>query len=599
MKDVLLKGKKIYFTYIFILLWTFAMMKMFGFYNSPLVALVIFGIGVFFAGKFDGKINGWIVCFSVLIAGSTLVGSKIEIGQSVGYWNIQGDNYVGLWNMNYVTSLKLSDFIWTAILFAGNVLIFHGIIEMIQQKISENLKVTGHQSKHILAICATAIFMCWLPYALKYYPGLIYGDSLASIYQGIGAAQYNNHHPICYTLLIKVFLEIGQLFGSLNLGCFLYTLFQMLMTSITFGCVLSWLNKKGVNLAWIAIFTGIYALIPVFPLHAISMWKDPLFSAGLLLLSLFLYDVVESKGKILDTKKGMIIYILLMWEISMMRNNGIYIMILVTFFLLGLYAIKVKLKQVKKMFTIDSILSLLLIMIITGPVYKSFGWTGEFAETVGIPIQQMASVVVYDGKMNEQDKEFVFQLLPEEKYKEIYTPCCVDNIKWNADFNEQFLEDNKGMFFKTYFSMLSKNFKLYVKAWIMETYGYWTFNDWENNFFDYSLAPFQYPEEIGVVQTDMLYEIFHVQADGLKSTFQFLRSGILTWMILFVGVVLLVVKKRKYLLVLIPCMATFLTLMISVPLADWLRYILVYVYSIPLIFSLPFLVVHGENREDN
>ena len=63
--------------------------------------------------------------------------------------------------------------------------------------------------------------------------------------------------------------------------------------------------------------------------------------------------------------------------------------------------------------------------------------------------------------------------MPMEKYLEYYNPYLVDPIKWAPEFNTDYLNANKGEFFKTWFSLLKSNFGIYVEQYLMGTYGFW------------------------------------------------------------------------------------------------------------------------------
>ena len=78
-------------------------------------------------------------------------------------------------------------------------------------------------------INAIIIFLAWLPYFLRYYPGLLTNDSCSQVSQSIGLAMLTNHHPVFHTGLVALFVNIGQnIFHDLNIGVALYTVFQMI-----------------------------------------------------------------------------------------------------------------------------------------------------------------------------------------------------------------------------------------------------------------------------------------------------------------------------------------------------------------------------------
>lgn len=64
-----------------------------------------------------------------------------------------------------------------------------------------------------------------------YFPGMLTSDSVQQIDQ-LFTGDYINHHPICSTLLIKVFVDISLLFSSnLQFGIFLFICFQTIIFS--------------------------------------------------------------------------------------------------------------------------------------------------------------------------------------------------------------------------------------------------------------------------------------------------------------------------------------------------------------------------------
>ena len=61
--------------------------------------------------------------------------------------------------------------------------------------------------------------------------------------------------------------------------------------------------------------------------HAISMWKDPVFSVLIYFYSLKLFDLIWSKGEVATEKNYILQCIFCVLGIGFSRNNGIYIMI--------------------------------------------------------------------------------------------------------------------------------------------------------------------------------------------------------------------------------------------------------------------------------
>lgn len=587
--------------------WSASIVRLMSFPDNPLLVFGLWIAGLAFLEKNrkQGPVHPketrlWGNVFAALISLCTWVGSRVVIGE--------GGNYSGLWTSNYLASFTAADYVRLIFLWAGSALLFPAIFALLDRKLSSGPAPSVQKDcflrKKIGPISAAVLFLCWLPYALAYYPGLIFGDSIWSIRQAVGLDSYNNHYPLMYTFFIKFWLKIGRLFGSNELGCFFYTLVQMLILSAVFGYLLHWLSRKNVPGFWLVVITAAYAIMPVFPLHAISMWKDPLFSAALLLLMLLLFDIAASGGKLLADRRTLVKLAFLSLWICFFRNNGLYVMILVDLVLIIQYAVRKKHRGVTKPrnFTAVLVASVLCVAVVTGPVYKAAGIGNGIVETVGIPLQQMASVVVNKGNMSESDKAFLFSLMPEEDYSKVFTPCCVDNLKWDPKFEGGYLNTHKKEFFKTYFCLLLENPGIYAKEWVLQTYGFWTPNSFWSGLYSQGLAPLSDGSSLGIVQKDLFRNVFGFSMQAhLGVGFQFLYSSTLLWVLLFVAALLLAMRKKRFLAAMLPPFAVLLTLLISTPLAEWLRYVLIDVYALPLILLLPWIAGRTEKKvlEDN
>lgn len=144
--------------------------------------------------------------------------------------------------------------------------------------------------KKLFVICFAMLCLCWLPFFLKDFPGSVLGDSFGSIQQALGDAAFSNHFPVVYTLFVGIFLKIGAAMGSLTGGVFLYSLTQYVLLAAAYAYFLTWLDSKGVR-RWYIIASLLFFAIPqTFAMQAVVMWKDPLFTAFLLLLTMQLAD---------------------------------------------------------------------------------------------------------------------------------------------------------------------------------------------------------------------------------------------------------------------------------------------------------------------
>ena len=104
-------------------------------------------------------------------------------------------------------------------------------------------KHTGFLFKKIFLFFTVFLVLCWLPYLLALYPGVVLPDSLSSVAQSMGDVPISNHHPVLFTLLVKLFVHDLPT-DTINHGVFLFSIFQTLITASAISYSLCWLLKE-------------------------------------------------------------------------------------------------------------------------------------------------------------------------------------------------------------------------------------------------------------------------------------------------------------------------------------------------------------------
>ena len=422
------------------------------------------------------------------------------------------------------------------------------------------------------------ILLAWLPYLLALSPGSVLEDSLDSVSQILDpSVPVNNHHPVLYTLYVGIFVKAGLFLGNINIGVFLYSVVQAGVMAGTIAYTIMIMCRKAVPV----LFTGAamiwYMFMPFFPDYAMTMWKDPIFSCALLWMSLLLMELVEEKEKICS-RRWLTKYMAVCLITAFFRNNGIYVVVL------SIAAATILCRGKLKRFLCTMLAVLAAYYAITGTVYNWCGIRTEFVESVGIPLQQIAAVVVNDGDISQEEEQFLYALLPEEEWKNSYAPCLVDKIKWNGQFNDEFLEENKTRFLKVWMSLLVKNFPEYVKAYGMETLGFWKIGvQDEYGYIDTFIAENGY----GIHESSTLQKITGPGLNEFVRNFRiYVGSGTLLWLIL--GAALFVLRdKSSFWIVFIPALGNWMTTMIAAPVAFSFRYVYIFALGLPLFLSLP------------
>jgi hypothetical protein len=540
----------------------------------------------------------WLFCYAVLLSLSIVMGYHLNINLS--------NLYSGTIAENYVTHYSAKNIVVFIILIPIYYNIINRIVDYSESRFMEIRfeTVATNNGRYSYWIFATVlIFLLWIPYFMVYFPGFIFGDSRNSILQAFGEQQWSNHFPVLYSYFIKICLDIGFLFGDAgNIGCAIYTMIQMIYISVCLGYTVSWLFNKGVSRKICLFLAAFYGLVPFFATNSIAMWKDPMFSATICVWTLLIWDFVSSDTKIFDGKFA-VKNIIIMLIICFLRNNGVYIMAFADLVLILLAIAKRKEIYADKLKKSIIVVTLVIVFVkfVTGPVYNSIGIAEEPIEKVGIFLNQMASVAAYDGNMSDADKEFMNNLLPLDMYKDTYRPCVVDMLKWDSEFNTEYFNEHTGEFWKTYVSMFVKNPYLYLKAYELNTFGYWAINYWELNFDRGNISSgytnaIYYLDGYGIYPENLMEKYISNAESIFVSNDSIISLAVLNWLVLLLCVLCISKRKYMYLLVLAPSVGLMATLMIGTPHAYWQRYGLACCYLIPFYI---FAFVNIVKREKN
>lgn len=489
----------------------------------------------------------------------------------------------------YFSKMTLVDII--AIILLSIVIYFViSIIEFLVDKIDSKIYIKTNRKKaniKIYFIIFLIILICWLPYILTFFPGGIYSDTRESISQAIGNSKLNNHHPILYALLLRIFIKIGIQISSLQLGIELFTIFQVLAMAATCAYFVYWLYKKNITKGYLILVTLFFSLFRLIPLYAISLWKDTPFCIALFLYIIYIAEIIYKDARNLENMGGIIKYIILIFLVAFLRNNGIYIVIFTTIILAFTY--RKRIFNVLKEFAIISITQIIICIIIQGPIYNYYKVNTKFVENLGVLLQQVCYVIVNDGNITDNQIDFINNICEIEKIKQLYSPCIIDTIKWDESFNHNYLEEHKSEFIKVWFEIFIQNPQSYVKAYLLNTIGYWNVN---KATFDAYINPkmWQNTRKLGGInQKDYIQMYCGTSIENILIPNKAISSAIFFFITLLEMLITIYKKKYKNLLIYVPAIITYITILIAVPLAFSLRYVYILVLMLPLTLIIPFL----------
>lgn len=552
--------------------------------NSIIYILLFAILGVSIYKALQVKEKRLVICtliISILFSAFEVIGFSINRAKSLDCIISSKEVFFA----SIVKFIGIATIIYVVILF-----LYEKAIPVINNKENKKIKLFNTNKANFFILWGI-IMLAWLPYFLKYCPAIITPDSLDQIYQTQGINVLTNHHPVFHTFIIGIALNIGKLIGNYNVGVAIFTVFQMLSLSAIFAFTLYTMSKKNINNG-IKIGTFIFfAFYPIFGMYSITIWKDIPFAIVMLLFILQLVDLIYNEKEFLHSRKKMIFLIISMILVIMLRNNGIYVVLLTIPFLLWFYR-----KNIKKLLPI-AIIPVIFYLLYTGPVFKIFNIKkGSVREALSIPLQQFVRVLKDRGsELTNKQKQSIYNFLPEDDIVQLYDPTLSDPVK--ACFDDEYFNKNKFEFITTWAGIVFGYPVEVVEAFLCNNYGYW-YPEASN----WVVSRVIMENELGIKTTSMIENKALNFMDELIDNrdipvISFIFSiGFMFWIDLICVMYIIYKKEYKKLLIVIPILAMWLTTIASPVFCEY-RYVFSLVVTLPVIIASVNMTLK-ENKED-
>ena len=306
-----------------------------------------------------------------------------------------------------------------------------------------------------------------IPVLLGTFPGFFVYDAQDELNEVL-TRTFTTHHPLLHVLLLGGTIALAhKITGSWNAGIFLYILLQMMVITAIFAYVTDYLYQKKLGKTGNLITCFYYGLFPTIVMFTLCSSKDGLFGAFLLLLTVFLFQMVEDLEGFLSSRIKVVLFISSAVLMPLFRHNGFYAYLVFVPFALFYFR-----KKIKSFVTPMLLIPVALYLIISGLFSGILSSEGtHHQEMLTVPIMQMARVYTYEPDiMTQEEKELLTSYIPEENLK-LYTPRVSDMVKIGFD-NELYEKDSKS-FWKLWKSLLVRKPMTYLNAWFLTSYGYW------------------------------------------------------------------------------------------------------------------------------
>ena len=455
-------------------------------------------------------------------------------------------------------------------------------------------KAADYLWKHdglVLFVSAVLCFLCWLPYFLYEYPGIMTADSIVQYEQIVGINPLSNHHPVAHTLVIGFFYNIGmRLTGDPNRAISFYTLAQMVFLSLCCGRVVLQVRRVTDRKIAAVLSLAFFALVPFNAVFAVTIWKDVPFAGIVMLLGSRLCEMIFRDERRTSDFVFLAILSVLM---SIFRSNGWYAFLLcVPFFIYGFR------KDMAKA-VVSVVFAIVVVIVIKGPVMNGAGIIQpDFTESLSLPIQQVARVLVEDEKLTDPDIELIDVVIDRTYIHELYAPDFADNMKELVRAGHpEVIESNKSKYLWLWFKLGLQHPIHYVRAWFDLEGGY-VYSDVS---YDVGNIDGIMPNDYGLVPTPLIggkavikgKEILIKLGSFVPLYGMFWCAGFYTWIV--VAALILMLKGKKTLegklpVYLILQAALVFTLLIAAPVVDF-RYEYAVVMLMPLTASICAMII--------
>ena len=339
-----------------------------------------------------------------------------------------------------------------------------------------------------------------------------------------------------------------------------------------------------------------YFIYPVHALYSMTMWKDILFAASMLIFTILLTELSVSNN-IFKSKINLFFLILSMIFVILFRNNGIYIVIL-TFPFLFLF-----LRNEYKKIIFISCCILAFYGIWKGPVFSVFHiQEGAIGEALSIPLQQFARISKYHSDtLTNEEKANIQKYFLVDNIGEKYYPELSDDVK--GQLNAKAFQEDKIGFLKLYFELFFEYPKTTLEAFLANNYGYWYPEATNWIVFKEISEPAEEDWQALNIRTSPIF--FNPLVDnfikiiGMKNIpilSMLFRIGFAFWLVLILITYTIYQKQYNYLLIYIPILALWLTCLSSPAFCEF-RYMYSLFTCLPIYLGVHF-ICHENKKKD-
>ena len=435
------------------------------------------------------------------------------------------------------------------------------------------------------------LLLWWLPVILVSYPGNLCYDVIGQIEQVLGRAPYSAHHPLLHTLLVGGCVKLGgNLFGSYDMGLFIYILLQAVLLASSLAGSLAWLTKqkfaKGTTShVLLLVILGVYCLSPMYSNMVSTAIKDIPFVSMFLWYMILFAEIWQHRQR-LQQPVFMLGFVVVQILVCVLRNNGFYVV-----FLTGMLVCFWRWKQAQKKERVQIMLyffflPVLLSKLLNGALLVGLdAKEGKAAEIFSLPFQQTARYLqLYKQEITNEERIAIENILGDVNVVAAsYDPDIADPVKGLYYEQEEVTAKEHLDYFLVWAQGFFKHPCVYIEGFFIHVYGW--FSPGVTNAIRYE-AQYDIISQDGLFsQANKVLIFLYRFADRFTPLGVLQNVGAYTW-----GLLLLFAygqKKNKRVLVLfVPLLVSLLICMASPCFYLHPRYAFPYMFTLPLLVGI-------------
>ena len=430
-----------------------------------------------------------------------------------------------------------------------------------------------------------ALLVCWSPYLVIFFPGTVVWDMAEMAAMQFGLRRITTWHPVLVTWVFSGLARFGRLFGSDNLGVFLYMLGQSVLLANALSSALELMKRLNASRAFRLIAFSFFALTPIFPSFAQAVGKDTVYAALVLLFTVQTIELLRfGKPKAL----ALLTYGLTALFLCLSRTNGVYLLLPTAAVLAFVLRGGLRWLAAAALGTALALVFAFNLLLVPALGIPDATASGLYS----VPFQQSARTL-RDHTVSAEEYAEIDRVLDAAALPALYETNISDPVKYTfRQYGRGRAAETEALarYRQTWLSMFREYPLTYLEAFVAGSAGYYAFTpkiDASRTYnyqggvrFTFETVPAGAdPLDLHTAQIpafQMARELFAAYARGWRRVpvlELFLFCAAYTWLLAAAALSLIRQKRARELAAFLPALLTLLTCVLS-PVNDYFRYFL-------------------------